>query len=162
MTKTTQKIIIIALILLVGGFLYYTAVGNPFARKDAAPQKNMGASPGATSSPTICYLKRTMTSVGKDDMALRVVFFKDGRIEGDFNLLPAEKDNMTGILKGTWKTNGTSTTRLAITNYAYESEGLKGNQSVNFKIAPETAEVSWDKGKSYPNSLTRVSCNQLR
>ena len=61
-----------------------------------------GISPQATVPGKICYLQHITTPAGSDDTYLDVTFGENQSVSGRLNLLPAEKDRLTGTYVGTW------------------------------------------------------------
>jgi hypothetical protein len=107
---------------------------------------------------TMCYLKHIDAKAGSDDTYLEVSF-KPGMqdVFGKFNILPAEKDRLTGPFVGK-VTLATTTYGIITVDHTYTAEGTTTTEQRVFRLREKEADVSFDLGKTYTLTLPQIDC----
>jgi hypothetical protein len=103
-----------------------------------------------------CYLSYISTPLGDDNTYLEATLSSGGIVTGRFNLLPAAKDKLTGPFVGNWS-EATSSLVLTV-NHTYTAEGVTTQEPRVFRLTSTGAEISWDQGKTFTQTLPQVSC----
>lgn len=106
-----------------------------------------------------CYLRHLDTPLGGDDMYLEVSVTAQGIVSGKFNILPAAKDKLTGPFIGNWR-EASETIILDVT-HTYTAEGVVAQEKRVFRLTPNGADISFDQGETYVETLPLVACESV-
>lgn len=107
---------------------------------------------------TTCFLQSINTQFGKDYMFIQTTVSADGIASGTFNILPAEKDSLTGPFVGTWK-NETDTSIILDVMHSYAAEGTNQREQRLFRMDNNSISIGWNG--SYTQTVPKVSCSQV-
>ncbi len=108
-----------------------------------------------------CYLNHVSTAFGDDDTYLEVIISAGGIVTGMFNVLPATKNTLTGPFVGNWVEDRSSVSLILTVNHTYTSEGITTQEPRVFRLIPNSAEISWDEGKTFTQTLPQVNCMDM-
>lgn len=145
MKKTLLTILGLIIIILVLKLVFTDKVAE-------APVVTQVAGP-------VCYLQLIQTQAGSDNTYVEVQYGENGTVSGKFNILPSEKDKMTGPFTGTYE-EGTSSRRL-IVDHAYSAEGTNQVEKRVFLADDNTIQISWDGGETFTQTLPSVDCSTV-
>lgn len=150
MKKDTLIFVLAILILTTAGFLYHA---KPLHVSDA-PVKTVDEN-----LQKICYLTHITTAAGEDNTYLEVSLADSGLVSGRFNLLPAEKDKLTGPFLGNWTEAGSAL--MLDVMHTYTAEGITTQEKRVFRLTETGADISWDGGKTFTQTLPQVECEDV-
>lgn len=114
MKKNIKILAIVAVVLLIGGFVYYYMSKNDLKKDDSV----------LISEKSIlgCYV----ANLSKDIYTLTILSQEGESFEGKLNINNFEKDSSTGSLKGTYR-NG-----ILLGDFTFQSEGIESVVQVIF------------------------------
>lgn len=107
---------------------------------------------------TTCFLQTVETPFGKDYIYIQTNLTADGLADGSFNILPAEKDSLTGPFTGTWKRETDTSITLDVM-HSYAAEGTSQREQRLFRMDAESISIGWNG--NYTQTIPKVSCMQV-
>lgn len=128
----TRTIVIIFAVLVLVAFVIGIA-------KDSTPSVSIPTVPVATAPTTTeyCYYSSTKASTGLYDRTLMRITETNGRVTGDFRMLPAEKDSKSGTF------DGTSTGGIATLIWHTQGEGMTADEELLIKYNEMSAQAAF-------------------
>lgn len=141
--KTNLITVIVAVVILVVLSVFYK------------PELLITRVPDVT---TTCFLQTIETPFGPDNTFVQTNLTADGMATGTFNILPSEKDSLTGNFVGAWKRD-TDTSILLDVTHSYAAEGTNQQEQRLFRMDNNSIAIGWNG--NYTQTIPKVSCLQV-
>ncbi|MES2623167.1 MAG: hypothetical protein V4576_02035 [Patescibacteria group bacterium] len=157
MRRNTLTLILILIVLAI---IWFMTMFIPKPLETTPVPVDATSTPTAETNPyanTMCYLQHIDAARGSDDTYLEVKFIDNKQVSGKFNVLPAEKDKLTGPFVGS-VTLATTTYGIITVDHTSTGEGTTTVEKRVFKLNEGEAEISWDLGKTFTQKLPQITC----